>query len=875
MSNIILEQYALVKRDIIRQSPFMCLHNKKIQKNSHQVDAFLKALSSLNTGGMILADEVGLGKTIEAGLVLKYLIKSKKDNILIVTPASLRVQWEEELLDKFNISSLVLDNYQLKDRGRKAYINKWFHEQNHSHVVIVSYRFASTLINDKQFSDIKWDIVVIDEAHNMRNVFKNNKSAKNLLDCTRGIPKLLLTATPLQNSLDDLYGLVSFIDPRVFDDIKVFNKKYVIEKQYDELKTELAPILTRTLRKEVAQEMRFGSRTCLRFDFKLSTDEKILYELVDKYVKKSEYGFPNANKNLCILVIRKLLASSSFALIDTFSKIKKRLLLLKEDTGTKSAEKSLDDFFAMLDSDEQEYWNDNSNDDESTLIKEKIDIEISMVENILTVAERIKCNTKMTKLLEAVEIALKNQEEKGINQKIVIFTESLRTQKYIFDSLVSYGYDADDIILFNGNQNEPHSKDIFKAWRALNSDNKNPLSVQFKHAMVDYFQKNGKIFISTDSGAEGLNLQFSNTIINYDLPWNPQRIEQRIGRVHRYGQKYDVVAINFLNTENAADKRVYEILSKKFKLFDGVFGASDEALGLLANDINFEKQIFQIYQQCNSVSDFTKSFDRLVKTIDSKREKAGNSLKSILQVTSSEEKHKELKETKKELYKFFEELKYWHEYKEENIINLNFETCKIDFNPFDIFGVNHGYLFVGGLVDKNKCISPVLMIIDSSGGPITISEKELLDVIELIDDESILKWKLDKDDKNLIQKIYDMVTGAAIYEHDKKMQKYKDYNAHKIDNWVENKKELLNIEIAEKQATIDMMNEHAKTITNFAEKVDYMKSVKAQQTILENMRLSYFDNINKIEENARKEKLRFNKMYEINPVFLAKIILKF
>lgn len=875
MSNILMEQYAIVKKDVLRQSPFMCLNNRKIQKNPHQIDAFLKGISSINTGGIIFADEVGLGKTIEAGLVLQYMLRTKKDNILIVTPASLRVQWQEELDEKFNIEAKVFDGTDMRDRNRKAYIDKWIHEDK-AHVVLVSYRFASVFMTNSKISDIKWDLVVIDEAHNMRNVFNGTKSAKKLYDSSFGIPKLLLTATPLQNSLNDLFGLVSFIDPRIFENEKVFNKKYGIEKRYDELKLELTPVLTRTLRKEVAENMHFAARTCLRFDFTLSQDEKTLYVLVDGFAKNSEYGFPNANKNLCLLVIRKLLASSSFALIDTFQKIKKRLENLKDGTVSKNAENSLDDFFSYLDSDEQEDWNENYElNDENKIIKEKIENEILIVDNILKTAERIKYNSKMKKLIEAVEIALKSQAEKNYEQKVVIFTESLRTQKYIYDSLISYGFDSDDIVIFNGNRNDTHSKKIFNAWRALNSTNNNPLSIQFKHAMVDYFKKNGKIFISTDSGAEGLNLQFSNTIINYDLPWNPQKIEQRIGRVHRYGQKHDVVAINFLNTENEADKRVYDILSKKFKLFEGVFGASDEALGLLASDTSFEKTILDIYQSCNSAFEFNKSFDKLDKKIDSKKEKIGKSLKSILQVTSDEEKHNELNNTKKNLKNFFDELYYWHDYDVKKFDGLFFETCKIDFNPFEIIGLDHGYLFIGGLVEKNKCIDSVLMLTDSFGGPISIPEKDLLEVIELIDDETILKWKVSKEEDNLIKKTYDLVTEAAIYKHEKQVQKYKDYNMRKVNNWIENKKELLNIEIQEKQKTIDEMNENANKIMNFYEKVDYKKSIKVQETLLDKMRLSYFDNVKKIEDSAKKDIIEFNKKYEINPIFLVKVVLKF
>ncbi len=875
MSNILLEQYSLVKRDLISQSPFMCLHNKKIEKNPHQIDAFLRGISSLSTGGIIFADEVGLGKTIEAGLVIKYLIRSKKNNILIATPASLRVQWQEELLDKFNIKSEVLDNYQLKDPDRRRYLRNFMHDVDKNHVILVSYRFASTLMTHKDFSDIKWDVVVIDEAHNLRNVFKGTKSAKKLYDVSMKIPKLLLTATPLQNSLDDLYGLVSFIDSRIFEDIKLFNKKYIENKEYDNLKQELAPILTRTLRKDVAREMKFACRKCMRFDFQLSNDEKILYMLVDKYVKYADYGFPNQNKNLCILVIRKLLASSSFALIDTFTKVKKRLEKLIEGTSAKSAETALDDFFAMLDSDEQEEWIDDGYD-ENKLIKEKIEEEIHKVNQIIEVAERIKYNTKMTKLIEAVNIALENQKENDIEEKVVIFTESLRTQKYIFDSLVSSGFDPGDIVIFNGNQSDPHSKEIFKSWKALHATDSNPSSVQFKHAMVDYFENNGKIFISTDSGAEGLNLQFCNIIINYDLPWNPQRIEQRIGRVHRYGQKHDVIAMNFLNTENEADRRVYNILSKKFQLFEGVFGASDEALGLLANDINFEKVVLEIYQTCNNSSEFKYSFDKLDKSIDSKRHKSNNSLKSILQVKSSDEKNRDLKQAKIKFHKFLIELKYWHNYMQLDIDNLLFQKYKLSYNPFESIGLGHGYLFVGGLSDyTNQFISSVLMVTDENGGPITIPEKELLEAIEKISDDDISKFKTTTQEDEMLKQIYDTVTGAAIYEKEKQSQQIIKYNSKKVDNWAENKKSLLDIEISEQERVIESMNEYAQSLSNFHEKIDYLKSIKAQETKLNNLRLSYFNRVNEVEEEAQNEKNKFNKQFEISPIFVAKIILKF
>jgi adenine-specific DNA-methyltransferase len=132
-----------------------------------------------------------------------------------------------------------------------------------------------------------------------------------------------------------------------------------------------------------------------------------------------------------------------------------------------------------------------------------------------------------------------------------------------------------------------------------------------RSALIDYFRDQGMIMIATEAGAEGINLQFCSLVVNYDLPWNPQRIEQRIGRCHRYGQEHDVVVVNFLNVQNEADQRVYQLLSEKFRLFDGVFGSSDEVLGSIESGVDFEKRIAGIYQNCRKSEDIQTAFDRL------------------------------------------------------------------------------------------------------------------------------------------------------------------------------------------------------------------------------------------------------------------------
>ena len=187
-------------------------------------------------------------------------------------------------------------------------------------------------------------------------------------------------------------------------------------------------------------------------------------------------------------------------------------------------------------------------------------------------------------------------------RKAVIFTESKRTQEYLQNYLAANHY-ADKLVTFSGTNNSPETTRIYQQWlEEYQGSDKITGSPQIdrRTALIDHFQHHAEIMIATEAGAEGVNLQFCSLVINYDLPWNPQRVEQRIGRCHRYGQKFDVVVINFLNQSNYADQRVLELLTDKFHLFDGVFGASDDVLGSIESGIDFEKRIQAIYETCRT-----------------------------------------------------------------------------------------------------------------------------------------------------------------------------------------------------------------------------------------------------------------------------------
>lgn len=873
--NILVEKYGEHKRKQLLDSPFNCLLSAKIEKNPHQIDAFCAAIDSLNTGGIILADEVGLGKTIEAGLILRYLIQNDKKHLLIVLPSALRMQWKIELQEKFDIKETeikILTNYDVK---RDYYgVKDWLEEKNKLRIVLCSYDYSSKLI--KRFNKVMWDCVFIDEAHNLRNVFRGTKRAKALYETTKGIPKIMLTATPLQNSLKDLHGLVSYIDDRIFGDQRLFEKKYEIAQDYKDLKECLKPVLYRTLRKDV-KYLTFTNRNCFTCDFTLTKEEKALYVAVNEFLKKDNlYAFPSGNiKNFIILIIRKLLASSSKAVIETFEVIKDRLEKLYEGTKSKDAQEGFEIFWQYAEDEIEDEVVEQESED-ILIRKEQIQKEINEVDNIIDIAEQIKTNAKVGALIKAIELAFKEQDKLNIENKVVVFTESKRTQKYIVKELRSKGFDEDDILIFNGDSNDDLSKKIYRAWQVKNFGNVDyGRSVEFKHAIVDYFKNNAKVLILTDAGAEGLNLQFCNTIINFDLPWNPQRIEQRIGRCHRYGQKNDVLAINFLNIENAADKRVYEILTKKFELFNGVFGASDSALGVLESGSNFENKILEIYQKCNSAKEFEIAFDKLEKEIDKNRGSIGSKvkqLKHILSSKTSEEKLEDIDNTKALMEKFLDEVEFWNNIPpvrevittKPRIYQVQGDTSK--------YLLEYGYVFIGQMYQSGVLIEPILVACDDDGQYFDLSEKEIIDELLKIPQED-LQWT-SKSDYG-VNKTYNQIANDLTNKINKRFKKLEEYNTKKVNNWMEIQKEQLNLDIADKKEEILIMRQQERLSNNIYEKADIRKEIEKKQKSLEDFQSKFMDKVAKIEADGQKEIEEFNKKIETNPILLVDFVVKF
>jgi hypothetical protein len=239
--------------------------------------------------------------------------------------------------------------------------------------------------------------------------------------------------------------------------------------------------------------------------------------------------------------------------------------------------------------------------------------ELAELRRFQQLATNIRDNAKGEALLKALGKAFAELAKLGANQKALVFTESRRTQDYLLKLLEQSPY-AGQTVLFNGTNTGEEAQRVYAAWlqRHAGSDHiTGSRTADTRAALVEHFRDSAKIMIATEAGAEGINLQFCSLVINYDLPWNPQRIEQRIGRCHRYGQKHDVVVVNFIDHTNPADQRVYELLAQKFQLFEGVFGASDEVLGSIGSGVDFERRIAEIYQTCRSTEDIESSFQQL------------------------------------------------------------------------------------------------------------------------------------------------------------------------------------------------------------------------------------------------------------------------
>ncbi|MBL9039501.1 MAG: DEAD/DEAH box helicase [Archangium sp.] len=582
------------------------LSEARVDLNPHQLEAAVFALDSLSRGGCMLADEVGLGKTIEAGIVMAQLAAEGKTRLLVLAPATLRSQWQQELKEKFDLDAVVIDGRTVRATGNVF---------DQPSVVIASHPFAA--FRPEQLGQIQWDLVVIDEAHRLRNAHKpNNKIGKALKAGLKSSPKLLLTATPLQNSLSELFGLLSLLDEQILGPEDAFRAHYPVDPDHGglpdgaskELRARLAPVVQRTLRRQVKEYVRYTNRRSVVEDFTPSSDEQSLYDDVSEYLRRNECAAIEPGKRtLLTLVYRKLLASSTFAIAPTLRKLAETLegRLKFAKAGQAAMGQLFEPDETKNYAEEAEDWEDEAKTPKHSLAA--MEREVWELRQFAERAERIRINAKGEALKRALDRVFTVARAHQWPEKAVIFTESRRTLDYLAALLAEHGY-AGQICQLTGDAGTPEAR----------------------RQLVETFRDRAQILLSTEAGAEGLNLQFCNLVVNFDLPWNPQRVEQRIGRCHRYGQQRDVLVLNFLNRSNAADARLYELLEKKLNLFDGVFGASDEILGALESGVDFERRVLEIYQSCRMPEEINAAFDALRKDLETRIDKTMTAARSTL-----------------------------------------------------------------------------------------------------------------------------------------------------------------------------------------------------------------------------------------------------
>ncbi|WP_436372890.1 DEAD/DEAH box helicase [Cytobacillus sp. BC1816] len=449
----------------------------------HQLEVAKQVVESMN-GKAILADEVGLGKTIEAGLILKeYMIRGLVKKVLILVPASLVSQWAMELNSKFFIPAVA---------QRKSYV--W--EQ--CDVVVSSIDTAKRNPHRDIIYSLDYDLIIIDEAHKLKNnKTKNYEFVQNLKKkfC------LLLTATPIQNRISEIFNLVSLLKPGHLGNESAFYENYKKDSRSlnddAHLKELVNKVMIRNRRADTGIE--WTKRHVETIPIEFSQAERELYDAVTELRGEGDWV---SSSQFSVMTLQREACSSREAVYFTLQN--------------------------MLKKQEQP----------SIAFQEQIQYLIKKV-------EAVQQNSKAQKALELIQT---------INDKVIIFTEYRATQMYLQWFLKQYGITS---VPFRGG---------FKRGK--------------KDWMRELFQKNAQVLIATEAGGEGINLQFCNHIINFDLPWNPMRLEQRIGRIHRLGQEKDVMIYNFA-TKDTVEEHVMKLLYEKIHLFEKVIGDLDDILSKL------------------------------------------------------------------------------------------------------------------------------------------------------------------------------------------------------------------------------------------------------------------------------------------------------
>jgi hypothetical protein len=651
---LLAEDFVRLRRADEQRRYAASLRRGRIDPNPHQIDAVVFALRRIPEGGCILADEVGLGKTIEAGLIIAQLLTEGKRRILLIVPKSLLGQWQAELYDLFGIEAREGRHDPEAFAGPGVFL---------VHREYAGAKGASLLssVNESE----PFDLVVIDEAHEFfasiykrfdgEGNYKTGSDDAQIADQVRslvrksGTPILLLTATPIQNSLTELWGLVQFVEPTnaLLGKLPTFREVFcakegkdrsLVEGQEGELRRRLSAVLQRTLRSQAKQFLAipFVDRQTRVIEYAMSPREKELYDAVTAWLMQPNlYSFRSTGP-LLIIAFHRRMASSLAALAASLEAVAERLRNRLSSLGVSFTDGLEADFAEDLEEDYEDVDVSLAEEQPEPLPEDRVRAELKLVEGFIERAKSIGRESKAACLLQALDLI----RERGVTGegtgKVVIFTESLRTQDFLRELLTGNGFQPGEITLFRGHNEGPRVDEALKRWeeevgRKIPADNRPTLAVAIRLALVHEFKTRSKVFISTEAGAKGLNLQFCESLVNYDLPWNPQRVEQRIGRVHRYRQQRGVLIWSFLDRENEAQRLTFDILSKKLDLFGKVLGAADEVLPTGGPDgqfpeplvwglgLDFEQQLRRIYGQARTLDEVIRELNHLRDEMDTKR----------------------------------------------------------------------------------------------------------------------------------------------------------------------------------------------------------------------------------------------------------------
>ncbi len=501
----------------------LCLKEiKGVKKFWYQIETAKKSLKYFR-GRVLLCDEVGLGKTIEAGMILKeYLIRGLVRKVLILVPPSLLIQWEDEMSSKFNIKFITTDDPSCLEEG------ELFWKKND--LIIASINIAKSRKNSRIITEIDYDMVIVDEAHHLKN--RNTLNWKFVNSLKKKFI-LLLTATPVHNDLMELYNLITLLKPGQLKTPSSFRKIFVVRgdpqipKNREKLRELLSEVMIRNTRS--IANINLPKRYAITIKVLMEKEEKRFYENLSSFVREAY-------------------------LSNTIDKFTSTLLQMEAGSSPFAARYTL-----------------------SNLIKRK-KLSLNILDKIkqLPGLSSLSNSAKAEKLMEIVS---KNEE------KIIVFTNYLETQRFLAKKLTQRGIEYS---LVNGT-----------------------LSSIEKEKSISLFQDKAKILLSTQIGGEGKNLTFCNTMINYDLSWNPMRIEQRIGRIHRIGQKRDVFIFNF-STSGTVEDYIINILDKKINMFELVLGEMDMILGNLDESHDFSDIVMDIWMSEDREKGFKELGEKLL-----------------------------------------------------------------------------------------------------------------------------------------------------------------------------------------------------------------------------------------------------------------------